>query len=136
MGNVKQESGNQNKMPKNRETKYNNKITLSILYRRWFLRVFSEECKLLLWLGWQQLQNLIVQMNTLKISLDKKKTLNSLLWFEKEWKVELAYLVEDMFQYTVFCCMWNKAGITIFSLKVGMPRKIISSNSVSYSSKK
>lgn len=44
-------------------------------------------------------------MNTLKISLDKIKTLNSLLWFEKEWKMELAYLVEDMFstQYFVAC---------------------------------
>lgn len=74
-------------------------------------------------------------MNTLKVPLDKIKTLNSLLWYEKEWKVELACLVEDMFQYTVLCSMWSNAVVTIFSLKLGTLRKTISTNSVSYSSK-
>lgn len=82
-----------------------------------------------------KLQNLIVQMNTRKVPLDKKKTLNSLLWYEEEWKLELAYLVEDMFQYTAFCCMWKNAAVTILSLKLRTLRKTIPSHSVSYSSK-
>ena len=50
-------------------------------------------------------------------------------------KVELACLVEGMFQYTVLCSMWNNAAVTIFSLKLRTLRKTISTKSVSYSSK-
>lgn len=56
-------------------------------------------------------------MNTLKVPLDKIKTLNiQLLWYEREWKAELVNLVEDMFQYTVYCYVWKNAVLNIYIL--------------------